>query len=114
MKKSFAAVLAVLAAFSMTACGGSSSAPATTAAATTAAATTVAAETKAEETKAEETKAEETKAEETKAEETKAEEAKAEGGTFIVGFDQDFPPMGFVGNDGEFTGFDLDLDAAVC
>ena len=109
MKKSFAAVLAVLAAFSMTACGGSSSAPATTAAATTAAATTVAAETKAEETKAEETKAEETKAEETKAEETKAEEAKAEGGTFIVGFDQDFPPMGFVGNDGEFTGFDLDL-----
>lgn len=28
---------------------------------------------------------------------------------FIVGFDQDFPPMGFVGDDGEFTGFDLDL-----
>lgn len=27
----------------------------------------------------------------------------------IVGFDQDFPPYGYVGNDGEFTGFDLDL-----
>lgn len=30
-------------------------------------------------------------------------------GTFTVGFDQDFPPMGFVGDDGEFTGFDLEL-----
>lgn len=26
-----------------------------------------------------------------------------------MGFDQDFPPMGFVGDDGEFTGFDLAL-----
>ena len=33
--------------------------------------------------------------------------------TFTVGFDQDFPPMGFVGGDGEFTGFDLDLAADV-
>ncbi len=53
------------------------------------------------------------KAEETKAEETEAEPespaAEGEGGTFIVGFDQDFPPMGFVGDDGEFTGFDLAL-----
>ncbi len=31
------------------------------------------------------------------------------GGTFTVGFDQDFPPMGFVGDDGKFTGFDLEL-----
>lgn len=29
--------------------------------------------------------------------------------TLTVGFDQDFPPMGFVGDDGEFTGFDIDL-----
>lgn len=35
------------------------------------------------------------------------------GGTFTVGFDQDFPPMGFVGDDGEYTGFDLDLAAEV-
>lgn len=31
--------------------------------------------------------------------------------TFVVGFDQDFPPMGFVGDNGEFTGFDLELAA---
>lgn len=31
--------------------------------------------------------------------------------TFTVGFDQDFPPMGFVGDDGEYTGFDLELAA---
>lgn len=30
-------------------------------------------------------------------------------GKFIVGFDQNFPPMGFVGDDGEYTGFDLAL-----
>lgn len=33
--------------------------------------------------------------------------------TFTVGFDQDFPPMGFVGDDGEYTGFDLELAAEV-
>jgi len=33
--------------------------------------------------------------------------------TFTVGFDQDFPPMGFVGDDGEFAGFDLELAAEV-
>lgn len=33
----------------------------------------------------------------------------AAGGTFTVGFDQEFPPMGFVGDDGEYTGFDLEL-----
>ncbi len=32
-------------------------------------------------------------------------------GKLTVGFDQGFPPMGFVGDDGEFTGFDLDLAA---
>ena len=34
-------------------------------------------------------------------------------GTFTVGFDQEFPPYGYVGDDGEFTGFDLDLAAEV-
>lgn len=33
--------------------------------------------------------------------------------TFTVGFDQDFPPYGYVGDDGEYTGFDLDLAAEV-
>lgn len=38
-----------------------------------------------------------------------AQSAESAGGTLIVGFDQDFPPMGFIGDDGEFTGFDLEL-----
>lgn len=29
--------------------------------------------------------------------------------TFTVGFDQDFPPFGYVDENGEFTGFDLEL-----
>ncbi|MDO4565752.1 MAG: amino acid ABC transporter substrate-binding protein [Oscillospiraceae bacterium] len=31
-----------------------------------------------------------------------------EDGVFVVGFDQDFPPYGYVGDDGEFTGFDIE------
>jgi polar amino acid transport system substrate-binding protein len=30
-------------------------------------------------------------------------------GTFTVGFDKEFPPMGFVAEDGSYVGFDLDL-----
>ncbi len=67
---------------------------------------------------AETTKAAETKAETTAAvtnEETTASEEKTAGaletatGKFTVGFDQEFPPMGFVGDNGEYTGFDLAL-----
>ena len=80
MKKRFvSAALAAVMALSMTACGSSNSAA-------------------------------DTEAAESQAEETTAEEAKTtDGGTLIVGFDQDFPPMGFVGDDGEYTGFDLEL-----
>ena len=60
------------------------------------------------ETTAAETTAEK-KEETTTADMTAAETAEAAGGTLIVGFDQDFPPMGFVGDNGEYTGFDLDL-----
>lgn len=49
------------------------------------------------------------KKEDEKAEEDTAENSQESGGTFTVGFDQDFPPMGFVGDDGEYTGFDLEL-----
>ncbi len=95
-KRILCTAIASLMALSMTACGQEKAAE-------------IAAPS-AEETAAE---AEESKAEETKAEETAAEpespSAEGEGGTFIVGFDQDFPPMGFVGDDGEFTGFDLAL-----
>ena len=85
MKKRFvSAALSAVLAPSMTACGSSNSAAETTAA--------------------------DTEAAESQAEETTAEEAKTtDGGTLIVGFDQDFPPMGFVGDDGEYTGFDLEL-----
>lgn len=34
--------------------------------------------------------------------------------TLTVGFDQSYPPYGFVGDDGKYTGFDLDLAQAVC
>ena len=85
MKKRFvSAALAAVMALSMTACGSSNSAAETTAA--------------------------DTEAAESQAEETTAEEAKTtDGGTLIVGFDQVSPPMGFVGDDGEYTGFDLEL-----
>ncbi len=36
-----------------------------------------------------------------------------EDGVFVVGFDQDFPPYGYVGDDGEFTGFDIECARAL-
>ena len=41
------------------------------------------------------------------------EEAKPAKEKFVLGFDQEFPPMGFVGEDGEFTGFDIELGKEV-
>ena len=38
----------------------------------------------------------------------------AEKVTFVVGFDKGFPPYGYVSDDGEYVGVDLDLAAAVC
>ena len=34
--------------------------------------------------------------------------------TLTVGFDQSYPPYGFVGDDGNFTGIDLDVPKEVC
>lgn len=34
--------------------------------------------------------------------------------TFVVGFDQNFPPYGYVGDDGEFTGFDIEMAQECC
>ena len=53
-----------------------------------------------------ETKASEAETTTVAASSEKAEDATAagtEGGTLIVGFDQDFPPMGFLGDNGERT-----------
>ena len=92
-KKILATVLTAAMAVSMLAgCSSDSANKASEAAATTAAETTA-----------------EKKEETTTAGTTAAETAEAAGGTLIVGFDQDFPPMGFVGDNGEYTGFDLDL-----
>lgn len=97
MKKRFVSVcMAGLLAVSLAGCGGAGNSSAE------------AAKTSAEESK---TEAATTAAEssETSAEAaSEASESSAEG-TFTVGFDQDFPPMGFVGDDGEYTGFDLEL-----
>ena len=45
-----------------------------------------------------------------------AEASAADAGAkeqFVVGFDAEFPPMGFQDNNGEYVGFDLDLAAEV-
>lgn len=34
--------------------------------------------------------------------------------TFTVGFDAEYEPFGFMGEDGEYTGFDLEMAQAVC
>ena len=105
MKKSLVSILLTAGmVLSLTACGSKpeeSKAPETTTAAETSA--------KAETTEMAETT--EKAAAETEASQADAKEAQDSGldGTFTVGFDQDFPPMGFVGDDGEYTGFDLEL-----
>ncbi|MBQ9988185.1 MAG: amino acid ABC transporter substrate-binding protein [Clostridia bacterium] len=38
----------------------------------------------------------------------------AERTSLTVGFDATFPPYGYVGDDGEYTGFDLEMAAEVC
>lgn len=39
---------------------------------------------------------------------------KAEGDTFTVGFDAEFPPYGFMDENGNYVGFDLSLAEEVC
>ena len=101
MKKTLAMMTAaMMVAGALAGCGSSSSTPAATTAAATEAVTTAAATAAA--TDAATTEAGDTAA---AAEGT----VKTPSGKFTVGFDQEFPPMGFVGDDGQFTGFDLDL-----
>ena len=105
-KRLFSLALASVMALSLAGCGGSQEVA--TAAGTKAETEQAAADTSA--------KAEDTAAEaETRAEgETASEAAEGSGGgTLIVGFDQDFPSMGFMGDDGEYTGFDLELSQEV-
>ena len=46
--------------------------------------------------------------------EQKPADSKVSLDTLIVGFDAEYPPYGFVADDGSYTGFDLDLAQAVC
>lgn len=97
MKKRLISIaLASVMALSLAGCGGSAGGT------TTAADTSAPADTTAQASSEDTTAADDTSAE-------AAKTAADAGGTLIVGFDQDFPPMGFIGNDGEFTGFDLEL-----
>ena len=100
-KRMISVMMAAAMGLSLAGCGSKdTAAPADTQAQTTEAE-------KKTDAQAEETTAAESEKAETEAEKTEA--ASSEGGTLIVGFDEDFPPMGFLGDDGEYTGFDLEL-----
>lgn len=47
-------------------------------------------------------------------EEAEGEDASGEKTTFTVGFDAEYPPYGYMDENGEYTGFDLELAQAVC
>ena len=86
MKKILAIVLASVMVFSLAACGGSASAAAAPAEEKTEAA----------------------------AEEKAEEAAPAAGQKFIMGIDAEYPPFSYMGDDGEYTGFDVDVCRAAC
>jgi len=85
MKKILALALAFVMVFALCACG-SSAAPAATAAPAAEAAAAPAAEAP----------------------------AAAETRTFIMGIDPEYPPFSYMGDDGEYTGFDVDVCKAAC
>jgi len=97
MKKNFGMIIAgVVAISALTACGSSKTPETTAAAAETTATATEAATDAATEAA-------------TDAAQDQATAVETATGKFTVGFDQEFPPMGFVGDDGQYTGFDLVL-----
>ena len=95
-KRLFSLALASVMALSLAGCGGSAGGT------TTEADTSAPADTTAQASSEDTTAADDTSTE-------AAKTAADAGGTLIVGFDQDFPPMGFMGDNGEYTGFDLEL-----
>lgn len=133
-KKILAVVLSSMMALGLAACGGTASSTtkstasgtASSAAASSAAAvssTASAAESTASAVSSAASAAESTEsAESTKtAESTASDEAQAqevptgvEDGVLTVGFDAEYPPYGFMDENGEYTGFDLELAEKVC
>ena len=92
MKKELALAVAGMMVFGLTACGGDSKKEAEP--------TTAPAETQ--------------EAEDTESTDEAADTADGERTTLTVGFDAEFPPYGYMDEDGEYVGFDLDLAAEVC
>ena len=97
MKKALALAVAGMMVFGLTACGGDTKKEAEPTAAP-------------EETTAAETQ----EAEDTESTDEAADTADGERTTLTVGFDAEFPPYGYMDEDGEYVGFDLDLAAEVC
>ena len=52
--------------------------------------------------------------EEATEEDAEAEDTASDGKTFTGGFDAEYPPYGYMDDNGEYTGFDLELAQAVC
>ena len=111
MKKSSkvtAVILSAILAMSMIGCGGSAEDTASDAAATDAVtdeATDAAASDEATDAADEATDA---------ADETADETAAGDRTKLIVGFDAEYPPYGYMDENGEYVGFDLDLAQEVC
>ena len=97
MKKALALAVAGMMVFGLTACGGDTKKEAEPTAAP-------------EETTAAETQ----EAEDTESTDEAADTADGERTTLTVSFDAEFPPYGYMDEDGEYVGFDLDLAAEVC
>ena len=104
-KRLWMLTMAAAAAFALSGCSSDSGASQSEAADTAAQAE----ESDSKEASGESTEAADTAAQEQTAEEGTEEGTESAGGTLIVGFDQEFPPMGFMAEDGSYTGFDLDL-----
>lgn len=92
MKKMTYLAGVMAAAMALTACGAQTATGDTQAAATDVATTTT-----------------EVAATEAAPTEAQAADTATEKTTFTVGFDQNFPPFGYVGDDGNFTGFDIEM-----
>lgn len=97
MKKALALAVAGMMVFGLAACGGDTKKEAESTAAP-------------EETAAAGTQ----EAEETESPDEAADTAGGDRTTLTVGFDAEFPPYGYMDEDGEYVGFDLDLAAEVC
>lgn len=88
MKKYAALLAAVCLAFSVSACGSSATTSSTSASASGSGSASASA--------------------------SASTSTEGDGKTFTVGFDAEYPPYGYMDDNGEYTGFDLELAQAVC